>query len=191
MELMDALRSRHAVRNYTDAPIDRATIERLINAAILAPSAMNLQPWAFAVVLGRDNVNAYGRRAQSWVLANFSQTSFSQMSQGTRLRQMLEDPSYFIFHQAPALVIVLAKSRDSQSAEDCCLAAEILMLAARDEELGTCWVGLARPWLDLPASKRELGLPEQYHVVAPIVLGHPKAWPESHGRDAAEIHWIG
>jgi nitroreductase len=191
MELLNVIRQRRAVREYIDRPVNRAMIEKLIDVAILAPSAMNLQPWAFAVVLGRDNVNAYGRRAQSWVLANFSQTPFSQMSQGTRLRQMLEDPSYFIFHQAPALVIVLAKSRDSQSAEDCCLAAEILMLAARDEELGTCWVGLARPWLDLPASKRELGLPEQYHVVAPIVLGHPKAWPESHGRDAAEIHWIG
>jgi nitroreductase len=191
MELLNAVRQRRAVREYTDRPVNRSIIEKLIDIAILAPSAMNLQPWAFAVVLGRDNVNAQGGRAQSWLLANFSQTPFSQMPQGARLRQMLEDRSYFLFHQAPALVIVLAKSRDSQSAEDCCLAAEILMLAARDEELGTCWVGLARPWLDLPATKLELGLPEQYHVVAPIVLGHPKAWPESHGRDAAEIHWIG
>ena len=30
-----------------------------------------------------------------------------------------------------------------------------------------------------------------YHVVAPIVLGYPKAWPESHGRNPAEIHWLG
>jgi len=75
-------------------------------------------------------------------------------------------------------------------AEDCCLAAENLMLAARDEGLGTCWIGFARPWLDLPSTKHEMGLPAGHHVVAPIVLGYPKAWPESHGRNPAEIHWL-
>jgi nitroreductase len=57
------------------------------------------------------------------------------------------------------------------------------MLAARDEGLGSCWIGFARPWLDLSATKAEPKLPERYHVVAPIVLGHPRAWPESHGRN--------
>ena len=52
MELMEVIRNRRAVREYTDTSIDRATIERLIEAAVLAPSAMNLQPWAFAVLLG-------------------------------------------------------------------------------------------------------------------------------------------
>jgi len=85
---------------------------------------------------------------------------------------------------------VLAKSMEPQASEDCCLAAENLMLAARDEGLGTCWIGLSRPWFNLPSTKRELSLPQQYEVVAPIILGQPKAWPESHGRHPAEIHWI-
>jgi len=46
MELMDVIRNRRAVREYTNASIDRGTVERLIEAAILARSAMNLQPWA-------------------------------------------------------------------------------------------------------------------------------------------------
>ncbi|MGA3293339.1 MAG: nitroreductase [Candidatus Acidiferrales bacterium] len=191
MELMNVIKQRRAVREYTDRQIDRSTVENLIDTAILAPSAMNLQPWAFAVLLGRERVEDFARRAKVWLLANFSQTPLSQSSGGARLRQMLEDPNYVLFHHAPALVTVLAKSSDSQSAEDCCLAAEILMLAARDEGLGTCWIGLARPWLDLPATKRELGLPERYHVVAPVVLGYPKVWPESHGRSPAEVHWLG
>lgn len=190
MELLSAVRERRAVREYLDRPVDRSIVSKLINISVLAPSAMNLQPWVFAVLLGRENVNACGKQAKSWLVANFPQTSFSQTSEGVSLRQMLDDRSYVLFHHAPALVIVLAKSSDSQSAEDCCLAAEILMLAAREEGLGTCWIGLARPWLDLAATKRELALPEQYRVVAPIVLGYPKAWPESHGRNPAEIHWI-
>lgn len=186
MELMDVLRNRRAVREYTTAQIERSTVDRLIKAAILAPSAMNLQPWAFAVLLSSARIDQYGKRAKNWTLANFSQTSFEP-----RLRQMLEDPNFVMFHHAPALVIILAKSSDAQAAEDCCLAAENLMLAARDEGLGTCWIGLARPWLDLASTKAELKLPKDFRVVAPITLGNPKAWPESHGRSSPEVYWIG
>ena len=185
MELMDVIKNRRAVREYTDAEIDRATIERLIGAAVLAPSAMNLQPWAFAALLGRERIEGYAKRAKEWLLASLSQTAYDPS-----IRHMLEDPQFALFYHAPALVVVLAKSSGTQAAEDCCLAAENLMLAARNEGLGSCWIGFARPWLDLPATKAELKLPEQCHVVAPIVLGHPKAWPESHGRKPAEIHWL-
>jgi hypothetical protein len=58
MDRMDAIRNRRAVRDYTDKPVDRSPAERLIDAAILAPSAMNLQPWAFAVLLGRAGSRA-------------------------------------------------------------------------------------------------------------------------------------
>ncbi len=186
MELMDAIRNRRAVREYTDAPIDRAIIEHVVSAAILAPSAMNLQPWAFAALLDRDRIGEYGRRIKSWLLANFSQTSLD-----ASLRRLIEEEHYSIFHNAPALVLVLAKSPQPQAFEDCCLAAENLMLAARAEELGTCCIGLARPWFNLTSIKHELGLPEHCETVVPIILGYPKAWPESHGRHAAEIHWIG
>jgi len=190
MELVEALKKRRAVREYTDRPVDRTTVEGLINDAILAPSAMNLQPWAFAVLLDRERIDDFGKRAKNWLLENFEHTPLGRSSEGPRLRQILEDRDRLLFYHAPALVIVLAKSADSQSAEDCCLAAENLMLAARTEGIGSCWIGLSRPWLDLAATKRELGAPENYSVVAPILLGYPKAWPESHGRTPAEIHWL-
>ncbi|MCE5203128.1 MAG: nitroreductase family protein [Actinomycetia bacterium] len=52
MELLDALRSRHSVRVYTGEPIDEDTIREVIEAAILAPSSFNAQPWCFHVALG-------------------------------------------------------------------------------------------------------------------------------------------
>ena len=185
METIDTMKSRRAVREYFDAPVARETIERLAGAAILAPSAMNLQPWAFAAILDRDAISRYAKQIKDWLLANFSQTSLPPS-----LRTLIEPESYNVLHDAPAIVLVLAKSMEPQASEDCCLAAENLMLAARDEGLGTCWIGLSRPWFNLPSTKHELGLPEHYEVVAPIILGHPKAWPESHGRNPAEIHWI-
>ena len=186
MELIDTIRNRRAVREYTDAPIERAAIERVINAANLAPSAMNLQPWAFAALVNRERINEYAVRVKSWLLTDFSKTPFD-----ASLRTLVAGESYNVFHHAPAIVLVLAKSAQPQASEDCCLAAENLMLAARSEDLGTCCIGLARPWFNLQSTKQELGLPEQYVVVVPIVLGHPKTWPESHGRHPAEIHWLG
>jgi nitroreductase len=185
MELMDVIRNRRAVRDYTNASIQRAMIERLIEAAILAPSAMNLQPWAFAVLLGRERIESYAKRAKEWLLASLSQTSYDPS-----IRHTLEDPQFALFYHAPVLAVVLAKSSATQAAEDCCLAAENLMLAARNEGLGNCWIGFGRPWLGLPATKTELKFPEQYHVVAPIVSGYPKAWPESHGLNPAETYWL-
>lgn len=185
MELMDVIENRRAVREYSDATVERAEVEQLIEAAILAPSAMNLQPWAFTVALGGERIEQYARRAKEWLLANLVLTA-----EQPSIRHMLEDPYYSLFHHAPALVLVMAKSSSAQATEDCCLAAENLMLAARDKGLGTCWIGLARPWLDLAAIKAEFNIPEQYHVVAPIVLGIPKVWPNSHGRNSAETYWI-
>jgi nitroreductase len=185
MELGNVIRDRRSVREYTDSPVERSLVERLINTAILAPSAMNLQPWSFAVMLDRARIEDCARRAKNWLLTNLSETY------PPLIRQMLEDPKFVLFYHAPALVLVIAKSSEDQAKEDCCLAAQTLMLAARDEGLGTCWIGLSRPWFNLASSKRELGLPEHYHIVAPIVLGYPKAWPETHGRNPAEILWLG
>jgi len=191
MECLEAIVKRRAVRDFTERPVDKSTVERLIHAAIQAPSAMNLQPWAFAALLSRDRVHDCGERAKKWMLANFEQTPFAQTPEAGHLRGILEDRERLLFYNAPALVIVLAKSADEQSMEDCCLAAENLMLAARAEGMGTCWIGLSRAWLNVPATKRELGIPEKYEVVAPLLLGYPKAWPEPHGRTPAEIHWVG
>ena len=185
MELMDAIERRRAVREFTDARIERATIERLIHAATLAPSAMNLQPWAFAALFDQERIDGLGARAKSHLLANFPQTGPI-----ASIRNTIEAPHYKLFHRAPALVLLLAKSAEAQAAEDCCLAAQNLMLAARGEGIGSCWIHLARAWMNLSSTKEELGLPENYTVVAPIVLGYPKAWPASPGRNAPEIHWL-
>lgn len=186
MDLMQAIVTRRAVREYCDVPVEQARIEQCINAASLAPSAMNRQPWAFAVITDRDRIEDHARRAKLWLLKNLT-TNPEIVS----LKPLLEKPEYNILHGAPVLVFILARSHQPQAAEDCCLAAQNFMLAAREEDLGTCWIGLARDWFNQSTVKKELALPEQHQVVAPIVLGHPKTWPPSPARNPVEIHWLG
>ena len=185
MDFLQVVEARRAVRQYREAPLSRELLERLIGTAVLAPSAKNLQPWAFAVVTDAGRIDAYARRAKEHLIA-----SPGLLQLPADERNFLSDPQLNIFYHAPVLLIVLAKSGEQQAREDCCLAAQTLMLAAREAGLGSCWIGLGRPWLDLPATKSELGIPRDYHVVAPIVLGYPAAWPEPHGRQAPEVHWL-
>ena len=49
------LRDRRSVRTYTDQPVERRLIERLLTAAIWAPSAHNRQPWRFVVIEDQHN----------------------------------------------------------------------------------------------------------------------------------------
>ncbi len=108
----------------------------------------------------------------------------------TTVRAELETAGYSLFHHAPVLVLVLAKVDTDQAREDCCLAAQTLMLAARDAGLGSCWVGFSRGWLNVPETRAMLKLPPRYRVVAPIVMGVPLEWPPTHGRMSPEIHWL-
>lgn len=183
MELLHAIAARRAVREYTDAPLSKETIHELIDAAIQAPSARNQQPWSFAVLLDADRIEGYAQNAKEWLLEN-------HLQQLGEMTQTLQRADYSLFYHAPALVLISATDHTTQSAEDCCLAAQNLMLAARAHQLGTCWIGLARPWLNLDATKVELGIPQRYQVVAPIIVGHPSKWPDPHERNPAEINWL-
>jgi nitroreductase len=186
MDAMEAIYGRRATRAFTAAPISREDIGKAIAAAVQAPSAMNAQPWAFAVVTGRAALKRCADSAKAHLLAT--------MEPGTPLakyRDMLADAAFDIFYGAPALVVVCAKPEGLHAAEDCCLAAQNLMLAAHASGIGTCWVGFARPWLELEETKKEIGIPAAYAPVAPIILGHPGERPEPPPRKAPEIHWHG
>ena len=182
MEFTQVVRGRRAVRNYRPTSVERTLVESLIELAVQAPSSMNLQPWAFTVIAGVTRIEEYATLAKQYFLAHEDVPN--------TMRAMLEAPDYNIFHGAPALVLVIAKVDTAQAREDCCLAAQTLMLAARDCGLGSCWVGFGRSWLNRPEARAMLKLPHGSRVVAPIVLGYPVEWPPCHGRTVPDIHWF-
>jgi nitroreductase len=187
MELADAILERRSAHEYTSASIDRLIMQPLIDAAIQAPSAMNSQPWVFCVFLDRRRIEDLSNQVKEWLLTQTLQAP-SELNQA--LTKILTDPDFSLLHHAPALLLILAKPSANQAVEACCLAAENLLLAARNVGIATCWIGLSRPWFDLRSTKLELGLPEAYRVVAPIILGYPKTWPDPPGRQSAEIRWM-
>ena len=168
MELMQAIRTRRSVRAYDGEPVDRKAIEAMLDAAIHAPTAMNLQPWAFGVVQDKDELRGISARAKAHLL-----TLQDQLPWLEQYREHLEKPETDIFYNASALVVIYGDSRTGTIESDCSLAAENLMLAACDLGLGSCWIGFACWYLNLPEVKKEFGVPEEFSAVVPIVVGNP------------------
>jgi nitroreductase len=186
MDIGDAISSRRSVREYTTQAVDEQTIHRLINAAILAPNAVNQQPWTFTVVRDQDRLDRISRGAKFHMLMTMPASPHSD-----HFRSLLNDPNFQIFYHAPVLMLISASAQGPWIIEDCALAAENLMLAACATGLGTCWIGFAQSFLNTPEGKQLLDLPADCVPVAPIILGHPKDVPPPVPRKQPEVRWIG
>ena len=169
MELKEVIEQRRATRDYTDQPIEKANVLALLRAAVWAPSAMNLQPWAFAVIQDKGWLKRHSDRAKVLVI---NSPEFAQKR--AELKAMLADPEFNIFYNAGTLIVICARSIGAHPDWDCCFAAQNLMLAAHAQGLATCPIGLAWPLFEQADVKRELDIPEDYRVVLPIIVGHPR-----------------
>jgi len=161
LEAIDAMKTRRSIRLYEEKAVPREMIERIIDAARLAPSANNIQPWEFIVVT----------------------------DPGTRKKIAgLTDYGKFIA-QSGACVAVFAKDV-KHYLEDGSAATENILLAAHALGLGTCWVAGYRKTYGAPVAEL-LGVPEGFNLVALISLGYPAERAEPHGkRDLSEVlHW--
>ncbi len=157
MKLLDLIRSRQSVRRYADKPVEKEKIGRCVEAAMLAPSACNAQPWKFIIV---DEPGLLGRVArETWNrIAPFNK----------------------FVEQAPVIVVItIEKSplvptlgriiKDKEySLIDIGIAAEHFCLQATEEGLGTCMLG----WFNEKPIKELLQIPKSRRIGLLISLGY-------------------
>lgn len=186
MDMSTAISGRRSARDFTAQDIDDETIRRLIDAAVLAPSASNGQPWTFTVVRDQTLLDGVSAAAKLHLLETLPAGPESD-----RRRASLTDANFQLFYHAPALIVISGRSQRPWVEEDCSLAAENLMLAAYSLGLGTCWIGLSQSYLNTAEGKAALGLPEAWVPVAPIIVGYPKAEIAPTTRNEPEIRWVG
>lgn len=185
MKIDTAIFGRRAVREYTPEAIDEKLIAALIDAAIRAPNAINLQPWTFTVVRDQERLGRISAAAKVHMLATLPSGPLSEY-----FRPRLTNPDFHIFYHAPALILISAAEQGPWIVEHCALAAGNLMLAAYAAGLGTCWIGLAQSYLNTPAGKKELDLPAAWVPVAPIIVGNPKSVAPAVSRRSPILKWI-
>lgn len=153
---------------------------------MLAPSAVNQQPWTFAIVRDQPLLDQISIDAKAYMLATLPANS-----QSGHFHTMLSDADFHIFYHAPVLALISASAQGPWIVEDCALAAANLMLSAYGEGLGTCWIGFAQSFLGTQEGKKALGLSAETVPIAPIIVGYPKSTPVPVPRNEPEIRWIG
>lgn len=164
MRFDEVLLKRRSIRKFKEEPVDRAVVLRLIEKAMLAPSASNLQAWKYCVV--DDPV----------------------------LVRKVDMFSPGLSGKPPVILVICSDygyaaqktSGDNYKAYGCIMdasmAAENLMLAAVNEGLGTCAI---KSYNDA-AVRKLLKLPETLHIELLVTLGYPDAEPKMPRRKTLE-----
>ncbi len=193
-DLMALLGQRRSIRRYTDEPVPEADLRRLVEAAILAPSGHNAQPWAFTFVSDSarlDEIRAAYAEFYRDLLARAADDSgreelaarhgeaalhmLDAMSGALRLIVRAHDrgDDRLMWH-APVLAMVHSTADAPVAEVSCTYAAANMMLAATSLGLGTCIVGfLNMPMLIDPGFMSVLGLPEGHVLRVGMAVGHP------------------
>lgn len=184
MTVAEAVRLRRSVRAYAPTPVDAVSIRRLLDAAVLAPTAMHEEPWAFVVVQDRRLLKRLSDRAKEFLDAAPHDL---RTTEGEAHRFRAPDN---VFYDAGTLIVVYGRPLGPFVAADCWLAAGNILLTARAMGLGTCVIGLAVPALNAPEWKEELGVPRECTAYAPIIVGVPAGETAPPGRrDPRILSW--
>ena len=189
MSALDAIYRRRATRAFTPAPVDEPTIRELLRAAVHAPTAIHLEPWAFVVVQDRALLQRISDRAKA--LASGARTAghdeLPRAAASPRAPALLADPAFNIFYDAGTLIVICGKPMGPFVTADCWLAAENLMLAATALGLAPGPIGFALPALADPEVKAALGIPSNVTAIAPIIVGVAAATPPAATRHEPTI----
>jgi nitroreductase len=192
---LDFLRTRRSVRQFSDAPIDRGVLERVVEAAITAPSSTNRQPWRFTVVTGARERRAIvesvrARTEMMKVIIRKSHHAEEFGSYGDFFFEPLETAAAIVVPQYREYPDQLAHfiasgggdpsafpTAASMQAELCGASAAVmlLLLQAHAEGLGACW--MAGPMVARDDIHAIVGVRDPYKMVGAIALGHPAAPP--------------
>lgn len=151
MDFYEVIRTRRSIRSYKSEPVPEEVLNRVLEAARIAPSGDNRQPWRFIVV----------------------------KNEGLKRRLVPACGNQSFIAEAPVVVVACGRNihydrgsymGDFSMLVDVSIAFTHLVLAARAEGLGTCWIG----YFNNEEVKRVLGVPEGVDVVAVTPLGYPK-----------------
>ncbi len=165
MEFHELIKKRRSVRKYSSQPVPRQLIEKCLEAARLAPSACNSQPWSFIVVDNEKRKNDLADMAFSGIYGN---NAFAKKA--TVLIVVVTEESTYAARLGGYF-------RGTQfNLIDIGIACDHFILQAAEEGLGTCWIG----WFNEKSVQKVLGLSKKkVHII--ISMGYPEGKLETSG----------
>ncbi|MBU2550827.1 MAG: nitroreductase family protein [Proteobacteria bacterium] len=193
-DFIQFIRQRRSHRHFKDEPVPRQALETLLEACRYSPTGSNRQTVEVIVVQDRARIEMYSNH----VVDHFEQTipviesrveklraegravdqiTLSMMGMKETLGRIVAARRFgfeVIFHKAPAVLIFHAPETSSTPKDDCVIAVQTAMYAARTMGLETCWIGLFEFAANTyPPLVEALALPEGHRVYAVMIAGYP------------------
>jgi nitroreductase len=160
MSLLDIIRKRYSCRSYLEKEIEQEKLDKIFEAARLAPSAKNLQDWRFVVVTEKET------KSEVAALTNRPQ----------------------IFEKAGAIIAACSNKEyimqcgQAVGPIDVSIALEHISLQAAELGLATCWIGS----FDAEKTKQVLGISGDVTIIELMALGYPAGQGKQNTRLAIE-----
>jgi nitroreductase len=188
-DVVEIIKTRRSVREYSEKQVSDEEIKFLIDCARYAPSGFNMQPWSFLVIKNKDVMRKISERGKSSMIP-LLESMKSASKKASDFLVFLKTTGTSMFYNAPVLVIILGNKSVMTSDWDCAMAAQNMMLAAHSHGIGSCWIGGVLPALMDEGFLKELGAPEGYKAIAPLIFGYPKGKTEAPGRIEPGVKWL-
>jgi nitroreductase len=155
MEVFEAIKKRRSIRKYKDTPVEKDKINKIIEAALLAPSASNGQPWRFIAVKDKKLLTKIVKETLGFI--NQWAISAPLIIVGCSVR------SNIITHYFGEVV-----SGIKYHILDMGIALEHIVLEAEELELSSCWIG----WFNEKKIKKILNINSTWRVASLITIGY-------------------
>jgi nitroreductase len=188
MDVMEAIKQRHSYRAFTGEPVDRALIERVLDAARLAPSSQNSQPWRFDVAVGETRNRVDEIMGQTTV---YLDEYLAVLGEEPRI---IEAAQRFASNMGNAPVVIavsVPRGADELQNINALLAVgcaiENLVLAATGLGLASCNVTFSY-WVRDELAQL-FGITPDHVIVTLIALGVPSEPPAAPEHKADVVHW--
>ncbi len=161
MEVKEAIKNRRSIRKYQDKDISDDLINELLEAARLAPSSHNAQPWKFIVVKDKEMKEKLKEN-------NVFKHQF--VFEASMIIACCADPDLSV---KPSELIFSDADMQGKAGRDLAFASQNLVLRATELGLGTCYIGI----VDRKKIKEILNIPEKYLLPYVIIAGYPAEEP--------------
>ncbi|MBE9479136.1 MAG: nitroreductase family protein [Chloroflexi bacterium] len=174
------IQERRSIRRFDGSAIPPETLQRVLEAATMAPSAHNRQPWRFVILTALDDkrslANALGEELREDRLADGDDPGQIEKDVAQSIERITNAPVVVIACLSMEAMDVYPDERRKtaeyiMAVQGVSMAAQNLLLAAHAEGLGACW--LCAPLFTKDEVREELSLPDGWDPQGLIILGYP------------------
>ncbi len=185
LAFFDVIQERRSTRKFKSTPVPKEHIDKMLDAAHLAPTAGNQQPWKFLVVRDRSTLDQLQAECISHSLKAYKERENPGPEELETKREEVNE-YYADFLSAPLYIVVLVDSNSnypSYNVHDGPLAAGYLILAARALGYGTVFTTDSIPE---ELTRKVFRTPDNYKRVCILPIGVPENWPEARPKKSLE-----